>query len=120
MLGFHLSSKESRDVSSMDLMHLLNLMPLSVLKGQRKVFQFTLSLSLSPRLPIPLANSGQADGFGVMPQRLTDVNFDGITRGQTFSMAAFKPNTWSAPQQTNSAPYGRFSIFQGRVKVFSE
>lgn len=40
-------------------------------------------LCLCPSHPplSPPANTGQADGFSVMPQRLTDVNSDGITRG---------------------------------------
>lgn len=98
-LGFHLHLSLKRNVSSVDLRHQLNLVPLSIPKGQRKIFQLTLSLSHSPLLPNPLANSGGADGFGVMPQGLTDVNSNGITRGQIFSMGTFKPNTLSAPNK---------------------
>lgn len=58
-------------------------MHLTTLKDPKKVFQFILSPSLSPLFPAPVANTSQADGIGVMPQRLTDVNSDGITRGQT-------------------------------------
>lgn len=94
--------------------------PLNILEGQRKILQFTLSLSLSPLLPIPWANSGQADGFGAMPHRLTDVHSDAITRGQNFSIAAFKPNIWSVPQQKHGVSDSWSEIFQDRVKVFSK
>lgn len=82
----------------MNLMHLLNLEAPEHPERQRKVFPFTLSLSLPTPLPVPVANTSQADGFGVMPWRLTDVNSNGV-RGQTFSIAAFKPSTWSVPRR---------------------
>lgn len=90
----------------MDLMHQLNLDAPQHSERPKESFPIYPFSVPSPLLPTSLANNGQADGFSVMPQRLTDVNYNGITRGQTFSMVTFKSNTWPAPQQTNGASYG--------------
>lgn len=112
-----LESKEDRNVSSVDLRHQLNLVSLSMPKGQRKIFQLTLSLFQSLLLPIPLADSG-ADGFGVMPQRLTDVNSNEIMRGETFPMGAFKPNTWSVPNKQLALHIADFKYSKTGSKAF--